>query len=382
MIYLSKDIGISMSLKIFLTSDIHLGMKFSTHPKVQGELAEARFLTLSNLVQKANEEQCDLFVVAGDLFEREKAAKKDVLRAVQTLREFQGNLVAVLPGNHDFISNGQNNLWASFEENADNVLVLKNKQVESLQHYDLDVNLYPAPCDAKHSCENNAEWIKNESKDEDVQFHIGVAHGSLEGFSPDFEDNYFPLTQSELEAFNLDLWLLGHTHIQYPKNPGPKDRIFYPATPEPDGFNCSHEGKAWILKLDDEKNVEPMSLSTGMYRFIHKELTLPLDSDVESLITNSLPLDRESVLLKLKLKGRILEEEYEKLEQIKSNLEDSFFDIKIDYSDVARAITPDIINREFTQGSFPHRLLSELTQKEEDWEALQVAYDMINGVRK
>ena len=75
-----------MSLKMFLTSDVHLGMKFSTHQKVQGELAEARFLTLSNLVQKANEEHCDLFVVAGDLFERENAAKRDILRAVRTLR--------------------------------------------------------------------------------------------------------------------------------------------------------------------------------------------------------------------------------------------------------------------------------------------------------
>jgi DNA repair exonuclease SbcCD nuclease subunit len=372
-----------MSLKIFLTSDLHLGMKFSTHPKVQGELAEARFLTLSNLVQKANEEHCDLFVVAGDLFERVNVAKRDILRAARTLREFEGNLVAVLPGNHDFISNGQNNLWGTFEESAENnVIVLKNKLVESLQHYDLDVNLYPAPCDAKHSCENNIDWIRNESKDEDVRFHIGVAHGSLEGFSPDFEKNYFPMTQSELEAFNLDLWLLGHTHIQYPKNPGQKDRIFYPATPEPDGFDCSHEGKAWILMLDDEKNVEPVSISTGKYRFLHRELTLPPDSDVESFITNSLPLDRMNILLKLKLKGRILEEEYEKLEQIKNNLKDSFFDIKIDDTDVARAITPDIIDREFTEGSFPHRLLTELAQKEEDWEALQVAYDMINGVRK
>ncbi|AKB57973.1 metallophosphoesterase family protein [Methanosarcina barkeri] len=372
-----------MSLKMLLTSDVHLGMKFSTHPKVQGELAEARFITLSNLVQKANKEHCDLFVVAGDLFERVNVAKRDILRAAQTLREFQGNLVAVLPGNHDFMSNGQNNLWTIFEESAENnVLVLKNKQVEPLQHYDLDVNLYPAPCDAKNSCKNSTDWIKNESKDEGVQFHIGVAHGSLEGFSPDFESNYFPMTQSELEAFNLDLWLLGHTHIQYPKNPGPRDRIFYPATPEPDGFDCNHEGKAWILKLDDEKNVEPVSISTGKYRFVHRELTLLPDSNIESLITNSLPLDRESTLLKLKLKGRIMEEEYEKLEQIRSNLEDSFFDIKMDYSDVARAITPDIIDREFTEGSFPHRLLTELAYKEEDWEALQVAYDMINGVKK
>ncbi|HII91616.1 MAG TPA: hypothetical protein HA262_05470 [Methanosarcina sp.] len=61
-------------------------MKFSPHPKVQGELAETCFLVLSNLAQKANGKYCDLFVVTGNLFERIIVATKDILRVVQTLR--------------------------------------------------------------------------------------------------------------------------------------------------------------------------------------------------------------------------------------------------------------------------------------------------------
>jgi len=65
-----------MSLKIFHTADIHLGMKFAGYPEVQSELTEARFVTLENLAKKANEESCDLFVVAGDLFDRTGVAKR------------------------------------------------------------------------------------------------------------------------------------------------------------------------------------------------------------------------------------------------------------------------------------------------------------------
>ena len=46
-----------MSLKIFLTSDLHLGMKFAGYPEVQAELSEARFNALEKLVGTANEKQ-------------------------------------------------------------------------------------------------------------------------------------------------------------------------------------------------------------------------------------------------------------------------------------------------------------------------------------
>ena len=70
---------------------------------IRESLAEARFKTLESLVEKASTEKCDIFIVAGDLFDRISVAKGDIARAAQTLGEFQGQLVTVLPGNHDYI---------------------------------------------------------------------------------------------------------------------------------------------------------------------------------------------------------------------------------------------------------------------------------------
>ena len=371
-----------MSLRILHTSDLHLGMKFAGYPDVQSELSEARFDTLRRLVALANEKECELFVVAGDLFDRVTVAKKDVIRAAQILGEFQGNLVAVMPGNHDFISRGQADLWAHFNSNSgDNVLLLEETRVYDLGHHDLDVNLYPAPCDRKHSSENYIGWIKKAEKDEAVAHHIGIAHGSLEGFSPDFDKQYYPMSASELMDCGLDLWLMGHTHILYPESPGEMDRIYYASTPEPDGFDCHHEGKAWILEIDEEKRIKPTAISTGTYRFLHDESDINDTSDLEKLKSKYAQEEHSRTLLKLKLKGHLPKEDYIVLSKFRKDMEKRLFYLMLDDSEVTEKLTPEEINRAFTEGSFPHKLLTKLAE-ENDLEALQIAYDLIMERRK
>ncbi len=374
-----------MSLKIFHTADVHLGMKFAGYPEVQTELSEARFTTLENLVERASSEQCDLFVVAGDLFDRISIAKPDVLKAAQILSQFQGRLVSVLPGNHDYISSGQSELWTTFKGNIgdnDNVLVLEEKKIYPLEHYDLDVNLYPAPCDAKNSSENYVGWIKETLKDKGVKYHIGIAHGSLEGVSPDFEKSYYPMTRTDLLDCEVDLWLMGHTdRIQLP-GPGDYDLIFYPSTPEPNGFDCKHEGKAWIIELDEDKKIQPTSISTGQYRFFHDEVEVKSGTDLAMLKTKYSEPTHTKTLLKLKLKGRLPRDEYNSLRELKEEIENQLFHLQEwDDSEVTEEITLDAIDSEFTQESFPHKLLSKLAE-EEDFESLQIAYDLIQKVRE
>ena len=64
-------------MKIFLTSDVHLGMKFAGYPGVQERLVQARFDALKRCVDIANEKACELFVVGGDLFDRVFIRRRD-----------------------------------------------------------------------------------------------------------------------------------------------------------------------------------------------------------------------------------------------------------------------------------------------------------------
>jgi len=90
-----------MGIKIFHTADLHLGMRFAGYPEIQNELINARYETLENMVKTANRESCALLFMAGDLFDRTTLNVKDISRAARALNEFEGELVIVLPGNHD-----------------------------------------------------------------------------------------------------------------------------------------------------------------------------------------------------------------------------------------------------------------------------------------
>ncbi|MFH1435599.1 MAG: DNA repair exonuclease [Pseudomonadota bacterium] len=372
-----------MSLKILHTSDLHLGLKFSTYPdEVRDALIEARFEALVRLVDKANEEKCDLMIVAGDLFDRVTVAKRDIRRAAGALGEFQGSLVAVLPGNHDYFARSEDSLWTTFcDAMANNTIVMREPRVVRLEAYDIDACLYPAPCHAKRSPGNAIGWIRDAEKDESVTHHVAVAHGSLEGVSPDFEGRYYPMTMAELEQAGMDLWLLGHTHVQYPARPGSGQGVFFPATPEPDGFGCDHEGKAWVLVLDEKKKLTARSLSTGSYRFLHDEVSVSTASDLQALEKKYAAGKHSSTLLKLRLSGRVAGEVFEHLGDTKSRISKKLFHLAWNDDEVVRRVTAKEIERTFTKGSFPHRLLKTLARRQEDAEALQDAHDLIMEVK-
>ncbi|MGZ3694970.1 MAG: metallophosphoesterase family protein, partial [Bdellovibrionota bacterium] len=220
-------------MKIFHTADVHLGLKFGSYPEALSKrLSEARFETLARMVETANQKKCDLFVVGGDLFDNLRVSQKDIVRAAKILGQFE-KLAVVLPGNHDFVTNQEDDIWKTFQNaGQDRVLVLTECRSYSLAAYDIDATLYAAPCQNKHSKTNAVGWVKAAPKGE-ARFHIGLAHGSFEGLTPDTEGEYFPMTREDLLPCGLDLWLMGHIHIQFPLKPGSSDKIFYPATPEP-----------------------------------------------------------------------------------------------------------------------------------------------------
>jgi exonuclease SbcD len=368
-------------LKILHTGDVHIGMKFKKYPDdVKDMLIKARFEALETLVHEANKELCGLFVISGDLFEKVTVPNRDVEKTIDILKGFAGDCVVIIPGNHDF-DNGMVELWQMFKrECPDNIVVLNENKPYSLQEHDIDAVIYPAPCTSKHSRENNLAWMKNEKFDSNVTWHIGVAHGALEGLSPDMSQQYYYMEKRELENLPMDLWLLGHTHIPYPEQAKiTGQRIFNAGTPEPDGMDCSHNGTAWIIEIDEEKQVQAKRLECGRYRFI--DIGVFVDS-IEAIerVRETYLANPENLLLRLNLKGLLDQDIYQERMSYLEELHQKLVYCKIDDSNLRVKITGDIIDKEFTSGSFIHNLLKELCQSKQET-ALQLAYEMIQEVR-
>lgn len=372
-----------MAIKVFHTGDLHLGMLYKSRGYAEGvreELVRARFETLARMIQKANEQECQLFVVAGDLFERLNVRKEQVREAARMLSGFHG-LCVVLPGNHDYYT-PDSPLWGSFlKEAGDNILLLSEPRPYSLKDYNLEAVLYPAPCQAKHSAVGVIDWIKDPGEKPEARWHLGLAHGSVRGYSPDFDDNYYPMEEEALRAAGLHFWFLGHTHVSIPAGDRFTDgtAFAYCGTPEPDGFDCGHRGAAWIIRLDRD-GVEGEAVTTGRYRFLDMEETVHDAGDLERLV-RELSVDGTHTLLRLKLRGILPRDDFENRHRWRGELEKGLFYLKWDDAALQMEITRDTIGDLYPRGSFPYRLLENLAERGEQ-QALQLAYTLMKGAGK
>ena len=259
-------------IRIFMTGDNHIGKKFDRYGEIREVLSDSRKKSLRDAVRRAEEEQSDLFVITGDLFDSVSGVRTgDVREVAELLAGFPGT-VLVLPGNHDYYT-GEEKVWRDFEKALDsmenNIILLKEEAPLSLRNREEQVLVYPAICRSKHSEENALGWIKEslqkelsgqvpssddcEAGDTPV-YKIGLAHGALEGLTPDMKNEYFRMTESELLKIPVDLWLIGHTHIPYPALQEEKAlegfRIFNAGTHEQTDLHNRTEGWCFLLTLD------------------------------------------------------------------------------------------------------------------------------------
>lgn len=369
-----------MSLKIFHIADLHLGRTFRNLPEAQDILSEARYETLQKIIDKANELEADIFVIAGDLFDRTSMNVGDIQKAVRAINQFAGEVALVLPGNHDYIT-ADSQLWDRFiKEAEDHVLVLDKKEPVELSVFDPEVMVYPAPCHAKHSAEHVIGWVEEREKEED-SIHIGIAHGSIEGVSPDFDQRYFPMSVNELQHSGMDLWLMGHTHITWPEQPDKRDIIFNPGTPEPDEFSCNHEGRAFLHTINEQKEITTEIVSTGSYRFEQVVEQVSSDSDVQALVEQFKEDSWQQSVVELEVSGKLEEEAFEAWRESRSQIRDSVLELRLDDSGVRRKVTSEQIQKEFSEGSFPEQLLSAFSEDDEEDE-LQMAYELLKEVQQ
>lgn len=369
-----------MSIKIFHTADLHIGMKFNAYPEpVRGMLQQARSKVLGRMVSLANESNCNLFVISGDLFHNIKGIdKKTIAQCAHELNLFQGECVLLLPGNHDYYQEIIG-FWQVFKKDADDKLIfLGREEPVSLSNYGLDVTIYPAPCHSKHSDTHNLGWISGATIDTG-QINIGVAHGSLEGLSPDLDTRYYYMTAKDLERLPMDVWLLGHTHVAWPVGRSVRDwRMFNPGTPEPDGLDCRHQGHAWLIEVDDKHVVTAELVQTGTFRFIDEHHSITCSDDLERLQGALLSENPETLVARIHLTGRVPEETYEYLRIVAKALEQKLACLFLDDFELGIKISSDKIAREFTDGSFPQQLLHALA---DDEDALQMACELMMEVR-
>lgn len=374
-------------IKIFVTGDNHFGKKYDRYLEIRDRLVDNRFVCFEKMVEKAEQEGCDIFAVTGDLFDNCSSIRKsDVERVVRILAGFAGR-VLVLPGNHDYYT-GEEKVWKDFDDALrtcdNNIIRLDRFEPYPIEIAEETVVIYPAFCRSKHSRENNLGWIKETSVPKNGQINIGMAHGAIEGVTPDMQKEYFLMTEPELQAIPMDVWLVGHTHIPYPGGLSEDEeiggyRIFNAGTHAQTDLHNNTRGYGFIISVDkqgDKAQVSAKKYQSGTIFFydIAVRVSSAEGDSLEALLQEKLdPLEAESVV-RLTVTGSVFSEEYSRRRELYKKYCDRFLSWELQDDELHEEITLDRVREEFAESSFAAKLMEAL---QGDQTELQMAYELL-----
>ena len=373
-------------LKIFLTGDNHIGLKYASHPRA-AELIGARMNAFDGMVARANEENCDLFVISGDLFDNGRSIpKKDIGSLLEKLSDFHGTVV-VLPGNHDYYD-PELKLWKDFQalmSHYDNIMLLSEYRPYELMAGDSRVVLYPAHCTSLHSApsENNLGWIKAAEIPQDDAYRIGLAHGAVEGETIDKEGAYFQMSRQELMSIPVDAWLIGHTHVPFPRDlqevSTPVDQpIFNAGTHVQANVNNNTPGLCFVIEINEDKTVRAKKVVSGNLCFCRRELTVSAGKMKEQLV-QALADVTDHAVVEVSLRGAVSAAEYEDRRAIIDGVMSRFLEYTYTDTNLSKLITQELVESEFPETSFSAGLLTALL---DDPKEAQMAYELLKSLKE
>ena len=188
-------------MRILHTGDIHLDSPFSGLDvrKAQSRRREMRE-TFIRLMRYAREENVDMVIIAGDLFDGTYVTRETISCLI---REFSALCcpVIIAPGNHDY--RDAQSVWekTAFPEN---VHVFKSNSTEKLSFDGLGCDVYGFA----FVSQNETSCPLSGKVDDPERINIVAAHADVT--SP--LSNNAPLPVNVLRAFGADYAALGHIH--------------------------------------------------------------------------------------------------------------------------------------------------------------------------
>ena len=259
-------------IKILHSADWHLDSPLLfRNPEQTRYLRQALCAIPRQIVALCKEENCDLMLLAGDLFDG--AYQAGTLQELKAALEEVRVPVFIIPGNHDFVSTASpwtRELW------PDNMHIVSRPMMESVVLEDLDLRVYGAGFVSMDCGALLADFIAD-----DPQTHkIAIVHGDpTQANSP-----YCPITKQQVLASNLDYLALGHIHKGGSFQAG-KTLCAWPGSPMGRGYDEEGEKGVLIVTLGQETHAKFVPLDTPRFY----DLEVAVDADPEKALDAVLP---------------------------------------------------------------------------------------------
>jgi DNA repair exonuclease SbcCD nuclease subunit len=200
--------------KILHAADIHLDSPLRNLTKYEDAPADqirgASRRALENMVQLAMDQDVDLVVIAGDLYDGDWPDQNTGLFFVSQARRLidAGIPIVVIRGNHDAFNKMTLNL--RLPRNPDGSEVMLSEKSVDTREFDFDGLAVAVHGRSYRKQHERGDLVKDYPQPLSGQFNLGLLHTSLTGFEG--HTAYAPCTPQQLADFEYDYWALGHIH--------------------------------------------------------------------------------------------------------------------------------------------------------------------------
>lgn len=226
-------------MKFLHTGDLHLDSPFAAQGALDADArrAEQRAL-LRRIFQCAQDEACDMMLIAGDLFDGKYVTPETRETVLQLFKAF-GKPIVIAPGNHDPYTTGS--FWQTVD--LPNVWVFSSSEVQCFVFESLKTKVYGY---AFLSAAMRDNPLAEQNGEEDGLVHLLCAHGDLhQPLSP-----YAPLMASDMVRMGIDYAALGHIHNLPKPLKEEHTEIRYCGFAEGRSFDECGDGGVWIVTAE------------------------------------------------------------------------------------------------------------------------------------
>lgn len=311
-------------LEILHTADIHLGAKFSGLGNKGASQREQLRTTFKNVIATAINERVNIVLVAGDLFDSNQQAQRNVDLVIEQFNLLGSNNIPVclVPGTHDSLDSSSIYRKVDFERKCPNLKIFAEENMSCKEYPGLDLTIYGKPNLSNRSFMSPLKGIKRSTSS---RFHVAMAHGSL--FIPEKtadDDHVFKL--EEVQACGMHYLALGHWHRVYrcPSEPP----AWYSGPPEwiP---GQTEKGGVLLVSLSDtgEVRVEPRMLGLRDYEDV--EIDMSDIRDPGKVKERILQGASQNLVRKVTLKGLREAELMANPEELEGDLGERFFHLSV-----------------------------------------------------
>lgn len=193
-------------LKVIHAADIHLDSPFSLEDAGSAALRREQLReTFRRLIRYAGEEQADLVLIAGDLFDRKFVTKNTIELVVNSFASLPDTRFIITPGNHDYYA--PDSIWTKTEF-PENVTIFRTDKLSKVTFPDIKGKKVEVYGYAFTSISMSVCPFTEATADDPDAINILVAHGNM--LNKNAED--CPITLADIRSTDFDYIALGHIH--------------------------------------------------------------------------------------------------------------------------------------------------------------------------